>query len=45
MRMYIEVNFSPSKYALDFVFFPKIMEDNRIDIMGIRIFIAFVGNI
>ena len=43
--MYIDVNFSPSRYAFDFVFLPKINEDKIIDMIGIRILITFVGNI
>ena len=43
-NMYIDVNFNPSKYALDLVFLPNIIDDIRIEIMGINSFIIFVLN-
>lgn len=43
--IYRNENFNPSIYALDFVFFPSIMAEIRIDIMGINSFITFVGKV
>ena len=43
--MYIDVNFIPSRYALDLVFLPRIMDDIRMEIMSINIFITFVGKV
>ena len=44
-NMYRDVNFNPSRYALDLVFFPNIIDDIRIEIIGINSFITFVGNV
>ena len=43
--MYIDVNFIPSRYAFCFEFLPRIIEDTRIDIIGINSFISLVLNI
>ena len=43
--IYIDVNFNPSRYALDLVFFPNIIDDIRMEIIGINNFIIFVGKI
>jgi len=43
--IYKNVNFIPSRYALDLVFLPRIMDDIRIDIMGINNFITLVGKV
>lgn len=39
--IYIDVNFIPSRYAFDLVFFPNIIDDIRIEIIGINNFITF----
>lgn len=43
--MYINVNFNPSRYAFSLVFFPRIIDDIRIEIIGINNFITLVGNV
>ena len=43
--IYIDVNFKPSRYAFSFVFLPSIIDDNRIDIIGISSFIILVGKV
>ena len=45
MIMYKDVNFIPSRYALYLEFLPSIIDDIKIDIIGINSFIIFVGNI
>lgn len=40
--MYRDVNFIPSRYAFAFVFLPNIIEDIRIDMIGINSFIILV---
>ena len=39
----MDVNFIPSRYALDLVFLPKIIDDIRIEMIGIKSFIILVG--
>ena len=34
--MYKDENFIPSRYAFDLVFLPRIIDDIRIDIIGIK---------
>ena len=41
--IYRDVNFIPSRYAFDLVFFPNIIVDIIIDIIGINSFIILVG--
>ena len=41
--IYSDENFNPSRQALDLVFLPIIMDDIRIEIMGINSFITLVG--
>ena len=43
--MYREVNFIPSRYALDLVFLPRMIDAIRMEIMGINSLIIFVGKI
>ena len=39
------MNFIPSRYAFCFEFFPRIIDDTRIEIIGINNFISLVLNI
>ena len=39
----IDVNFIPSRNALDLVFFPKIIDEIKIEMIGINNFITLVG--
>ena len=41
--MYGDENFIPSRYAFCLVFLPKIIDDIRIEIIGISSLITFVG--
>ena len=43
--MYKDENFIPSRYAFSLVFFPRMIDDIRIDIIGINNFITLVGNV
>lgn len=41
--IYSDVNFRPSRYALDLVFLPNIIVDKRIEMIDINSFITLVG--
>lgn len=45
IMIYIDVNFIPSRYAFCLVFLPNIIDDIRIEIIGINNFISFILNI
>jgi len=42
---YKDVNFKPSRYAFSFEDFPNMIEDIKIEIIGISSFIIFVGKV
>ena len=44
-NIYTDVNFNPSRYAFSLVFFPKMIDDIRMEMIGINIFITLVGKV
>ena len=45
IMIYIDVNFSPSKYAFILVFFPRIIVAIINEIIGISILIILIGKL